>query len=227
MRTLLAILSILAGPIWAEEVRPKPRPAPDFIPVTRWDHRSEADDWSRAALQALKTHGRSLVRTVPRDIAQWCPGYEHASDAARRAFWVGLLSGVAKYESTWNPRAVGGGQWYGLMQIWPTTARHFGCRAQNGAALKDGSANLSCAIRILSKTIPRDGVVHARSPRWSGVAADWAPMRKPGARRDIRKWVRGQHYCQLTASPRPVPRPVAEIEIYGPQPLDVELTDAG
>lgn len=132
---------------------------------------------------------------------------------------MGFLSALAKYESTWKPTAVGGGgRWYGLLQILPATARHYGCRARSGAALKDGSANLACAIRIMARTVTRDGVIHARKPRWSGVAADWGPMRSEAKRHEMAAWLRGQEYCQLHVSPRPQPRPAAGMEtrVSGP-----------
>ena len=219
MRLLVPILAVLlaAQPLWAEPVRPKARPVVDPVPVARWDFRSESDRWSLASIDALKGHGRRLVEHTPRDIGRWCPGYARATPVDRRAFWVGFLSALAKHESTWKPRAVGGGGlWYGLLQILPSTARHYGCNAGSGAELQDGSANLSCAIRIMARTVPRDGVISASEPRWSGVAADWGPMRSPEKRRDMRRWLRSQDYCQISVSPRPAPRPAPDQLVYGP-----------
>ncbi|KKL09927.1 hypothetical protein LCGC14_2560950, partial [marine sediment metagenome] len=122
---LTAVLAVaVAGMALADpaSIRPRPRPAVEAIPVTQWDARSESDQWSRAALAALKSHGRALVAETPDDVATWCPGYEKGDAAQRRAFWVGFLSALAKYESRWRPRAVGGGgRWYGLLQILPGT----------------------------------------------------------------------------------------------------------
>jgi len=217
-RALILLLALLAAqPLWAEPQRPRPRPVADPIPVTRWDFRPEGEDWSRASLTALKSHGRRLVDYTPRDVRRWCPGYPRASGTERRAFWVGFLSALAKYESTWKPRAVGGGGlWYGLLQILPSTARQYGCAAGTGEALKDGAANLSCAIRIMARTVPRDGVIHARQPRWSGVSADWGPMRSAEKRQDMRRWLRSQEYCQIGVSPRPQPRPAPRTLVSGP-----------
>ena len=69
----------------------------------------------------------------------------------RRAFWVGMMSALSKHESTYNTRAVGGGDlWYGLLQIYPDTARRYGCRARKGEALNNPVENLSCAARIMA-----------------------------------------------------------------------------
>lgn len=181
------------------------------IPRTRWQHRSEASLWTLSALSALEKHGKPLTDSVPRDVDAWCPGYRSATPEARRAFWVGFLSALAKYESTWRPEAVGGGgKWFGLLQILPSTARLYGCRARSGDALKDGASNLSCAIRIMSVTVPRDGVIARGQGRWGGVAADWGPMRSAAKRTEMSAWLRNQSYCAVTKSPRPKDRTPAK-----------------
>ncbi|WP_365353270.1 transglycosylase SLT domain-containing protein [uncultured Roseovarius sp.] len=160
---------------------------------------------TRAALSALKAHGAALTGVVPRDIANWCPSYPAASDANRRAFWVGFLSALAKHESTYDPRAVGGGgRWFGLLQILPATARGYKCRAGSGEALRDGPDNLSCAVRIMAHTVVRDGVV---SEGMRGVAADWGPLHSASKRRDMQRWTRAQSYCKPLSSVRPRMRP--------------------
>jgi len=164
------------------------------MPAMGWDHRPEAAEWTQATMQALATHGAALPRTEPADIAAFCPGYARAGEAERRAFWAGLFSALARYESTWNPAAVGGGgRWFGLVQIAPATARGHGCRATDAAALTDGAANLSCAVRIAARTVPRDGVVAAGG---RGVAADWGPLRNAARRADIAGWTAAQDYCR-------------------------------
>lgn len=190
----------------ATDLRP---PARDGnVPRTRWQHQADHVLWNRAALSALKAHGAPLVSLVPRDIADWCPNYPKGSDADRRAFWVGFMSALAKHESTYKPRAVGGGgRWYGLLQILPATARGYKCNVGTGEALKNGAANLSCAVRIMAVTVPRDGVVHGRDSRWRGVSADWGPMRNPSKRADIAGWTSRQSYCASPGAIRPRPRP--------------------
>ena len=193
-------------------------PQPPAMPRLRWSHRGEGTQWTAATMNALATHGADLPKTVPADIGAWCPGYATASEFDRRAFWAGLISSLAWHESTHRPEAVGGGgKWYGLTQILPATARGYGCRVGTGQALKDGAANLSCAVRIMARTVRRDGVV-ARGMR--GVAADWGPFHSSKKREDMRAWVAAQPYCaapdaEVTVatksvaaiSPRPEPRP--------------------
>ncbi len=205
MRQLLLLLAVLmmipTAPGRAQTEPPSEGRAP--LPQMRWSHMENHERWNAAALQALQAHGRPLVTMVPADIAEWCPYYEVAGQAGREAFWVGFMSALAKHESTYKPWAVGGGgRWYGLLQILPATARGYGCRAGSGEALKDGGDNLSCAIRIMAVTVPRDGVISGRDAKWRGVAADWGPMRVASKRRDIAGWVSAQPYC--AAPPEPV-----------------------
>lgn len=205
MRLICMLITSLmcwsAAPVLAQSGASDAPRAP--LPPMRWSHMENNRLWNASALQALQTHGSALVDMVPADIENWCPYYEVAGAPGREAFWVGFMSALAKHESTYKPRAVGGGgKWYGLLQIAPATARGYECRAGSGEALKDGGDNLSCAIRIMAVTVPRDGVIFARDNKWRGVAADWGPMRVPSKRRDIAAWVGAQPYC--AAPPEPV-----------------------
>jgi len=186
----------------------RPHPRTMEIPNARWDHRPGGAAWTRSALSALAQHGAPLVQSVPRDIATWCPGYVSGGETQRRSFWVGFLSTLAKHESTYRAKAVGGGGlWYGLLQILPSTARGYGCRATSGGELTDGPDNLSCAIRIMARTVPRDNAIAVNDGRWRGVAADWGPLRSTDKMADMTSWLRGQEYCAITRSPRPPLRP--------------------
>lgn len=203
-----------------DTVRPIPRK--DHVPRARWDFRPEGRLWTRTTLEALKGHGLPLLTIVPSDIAEWCPNYENNGIEKRAAFWNGFLSALAKHESTWKPRAVGGGgQWFGLTQILPGTARGYDCRVGTGEALKDGSDNLSCAVRIMAHTVARDGAV-ARKANGSlgGVAADWGPLTKAAKRQEMAGWLRGQKYCKLLSDVKPTPRPR---EIVQRLPLDQRI----
>lgn len=194
-------------PMFETDLRPPTRVGQ--IPRTRWQHMAGHAVWTRAALSALKDHGQPLVDLVPADIANWCPKYPTATEAERRAFWVGFMSALAKHESTYQPWAVGGGgKWYGLLQILPATARGYKCRVGTGAALKNGAANLSCAARIMAHTVPRDGVIHGYQGRkGQGVTADWGPMHSAAKRRDMAGWLKRQTYCKPLDATRPQARP--------------------
>lgn len=164
-------------------------------PVMRWDHRPEATLWTEETLAALRDHGAPLLDVVPADIDTWCPSYREGDAETRALFWAGLISALAKHESTWEPTAVGGGGlWFGLVQIAPATARGYRCEVGTGEALKDGVANLRCGVRIMAHTVPRDGVVSAGM---RGVAADWGPFHSRTKHQDMIDWVSTQPYCAV------------------------------
>lgn len=194
----LSVLAAAALLLSACNIAPeRAETAEPLVPVARWDHHPEATVWTQATLEALDGPGAPLVALVPGDIETWCPGYGTATAEQRKAFWVGLLSALAKHESTWRPDVSGGGgKWHGLLQISPGTARGYGCAAQSASALKDGGANLRCAIRIMGRTVARDGVIAAGG---RGVAADWGPFHQAGKRADMQAWTREQPYCRAGA----------------------------
>ncbi len=187
----------------------RPELRQSVLPRTRWQHRPNHALWTRSALAALNSHGAPLLDLIPGDVATWCPAYIEASKPQRSAFWVGFLSALAKYESTYKETAVGGGgKWFGLLQIAPATARGYGCAARSGQALKSGAANLSCAIRIMSVTVPRDRVIHGyKRGKGQGVTADWGPMHSSRKRREMADWLRSQSYCKPINDTRPRSRP--------------------
>lgn len=163
-------------------------------PAAFWDNHPQGADWTQTAIKSLSTDALPLVEIVPEDVAQWCPAYETAPVEMRAAFWTGLASRLAETESSLRPEVSSpNGKWHGLLQISPATARGYGCDAGTREALKDGSANIACALRIWSVTVPRDGVIAADL---GGVAADWGPMQRPRPREDIRAWISAQDYCQ-------------------------------
>ncbi|EPX81987.1 lytic transglycosylase domain-containing protein [Salipiger mucosus] len=181
------------------------------VPEARWGDSGERRRWSLTVLSALRGHASRLPEITPEDISTWCPSYASGTRASREAFWLGLVSSLTKHESTWRPRVVGGGGlWFGLMQILPSTARLYDCEARTGAALKDPHKNLSCGLRIMAKTVARDRVV---SRNMRGVAADWGPFHSSVKREDMIAWTRSQPYCKgLPRSLRPVSRP-EEIDV--------------
>ena len=186
-------LSLALAPV--AEARQKKAVA---LPAMRWDATAEASDWTKAALAVVAAHDDQLAALVPEDIDAYCPGYESASVEDRRAFWVAVLSATAKYESSFNEAAVGGkGRYIGLMQIMPSTAAHSGCDATSAAALKDGEANLTCAIRIAAPKVAEDGLVAGKGNR--GIARDWGPWASSKKRAAMAEWTAKQSYCRAGA----------------------------
>lgn len=165
------------------------------MPLMAWDQRPEAAAWTPRTLAAVAAADDVLAARVPADITSFCPNYAGASLEDRRAFWAGVLSAIAKHESSWNPAASGGGGKYiGIMQISPRTAAQHGCEVTTSAGLKDGAANLECAVQIMATAVASDGVVAGMGNR--GVGRDWMPLRNGSKRAEIAGWTREQDYCQ-------------------------------
>jgi hypothetical protein len=190
------IFGMFAAASLAACAQDRPASEMSFVaPPMQWDFHPEGSEWTESALVALSTKDRVLSERVPADIETWCPGYAEASMDARRAFWAGLLSAVARYESTWSETASGGGgRWIGLMQISPRSAATYGCEATSVGALKDGEANLECAVEIMSTQVAKDGLVAGGGNR--GIGRDWAPLRSTEKRSAMSAWTRAQPYCQ-------------------------------
>lgn len=187
--TLLAlVMAVVASPVEAKAKKVT-------LPAMRWDAAPRASEWTQTALLQVAEHDAELTHTVPADIDTYCPGYAEASKDERRAFWVGLMSATAKYESGFNQAAVGGsGRYVGLMQISVPTARLYGCEANSSAELKDGEANLSCAVDIIAPHVAADGMVAGKGNR--GIARDWGPWSSAKNRAAMAAWTRSQSYCQ-------------------------------
>lgn len=193
--SLLALFLSLTACVQAKTSEQGDWSSSGSLPTMRWDHRPEAAHWTSRSLMAIAAEDASLAARVPADIDSWCPGYEENSLAERRAFWAGILSATAKYESSWNPAASGGGGRYiGIMQISPRSAQNYGCEADSAGELKDGAANLECAVEIMAQNVGRDGVV-AGSGR-QGIGRDWMPLRKGESRGEMAAWTAAQSYCQ-------------------------------
>ena len=188
MRRILSIIALCGLAACATE----PQPDAEVTPVMRWDFRPDSQAWTEGTLDALESHGRVLPAMVPADVAEWCPGYEGQTEENRAAFWAGLFSALAKHESTWRPEAVGGGGlWYGLVQILPSTARAYGCDATTGAELKEPVANLRCGVRIAAHQVADRGTVRR------GML-DWGPFHSAAKRAEMSAWTRAQPYCAVT-----------------------------
>lgn len=199
-KTLIAltlVTGLLAG-CGAPKISDLASLLPGALPVMRWDDHPEAATWTAHAMRAVARHDAELAGRVPDDIGAWCPGYESAGLVERRAFWVGLMSMTARMESSFNPGAAGGGGRYiGLMQISTGTAKKAGCEATSAKALKDGAANLECAVRIFAPHVGQDGVVAGNGRQ--GMARDWGPFTRKSKRAEIAAWTKAQPWCQAPA----------------------------
>lgn len=190
----LGVIMAVAGcnPAQTSQTPETPKPVMAAVPDMRWGERAGSGEWTKATLAALEAEGVTLLSTIPSDVANFCPGYETLDRESRKHFWAGLLSALAKHESSFNPGAKGGGGRYlGLLQISPRTAQSYNC---NGTML-NGSNNMACAVKIAARNVSRDNAIVGGSGGWRGIARDWMPLRSSSKRADIATWTRQQSYC--------------------------------
>lgn len=172
----------------------------------RWDGKPDGRQWTSFALEALDSVGQNLVATVPADVADYCPSYAAAGTERRKAFWVGLLSALAKFESNYDPSVTfrepdvldAQGNHVisrGLLQISIESGRGYGCTIPEAETLHDPKVNLSCAVRIFNRLVPRDGRIASAARPWRGAAAYWSPFRRADRKQDMQNWVSAQSYC--------------------------------
>ena len=181
--------------------------APTALPPARWDNRPAGREWTSFALGGLDAHAQGLLATVPSDIGAYCPRYAEANPTDRRAFWVGLMSTLARFESNFDPtvtftepgvfdaqgnRVIS----RGLLQISQESANGYGCGIEDAQQLHDPATNLACAARIMNRLVTRDGVIGTISSPWRGMAAYWSPFRRPDRRGDMQQWTSEQTFCR-------------------------------
>ena len=180
-----------------------------------WAHKPQADEWTTIALAAIADIGTGLVETVPADIDEFCPAYESLDSAGRSAFWVGLLSAMARYESDFDP-AVSFNErahcsrcsWAvtqdgrdvisrGLLQLSQESANGYpGCTvpAADEERLHEPELNLRCGVAIMARLVSRDRVIGAKRSKWRGGAAYWSVLRS-GKRKEIRAFTSKTARC--------------------------------
>jgi hypothetical protein len=182
-------------------------------PPAGWSQRIESPVWTAAAHQALEGIAPQLLAATPTDIDAFCPGYRTADSAGRRAFYVLLLSELARLESNFDPAArfaeptVRDRQGRnvistGLLQISQESANGYGCAITDQRQLEDGATNLQCGVRILSNLIARDGVVTGYERGWKGASRYWSPFRDNAKLAQLQDATNSAPYCKRPGAPR-------------------------
>ena len=161
-------------------------PADDYA---AWSATNRDGTWTRAAENAVAA--TSLPDQVPRDIRKFCARYSELRSDSRIMFWAGLLSAMAKYESSFNPetaftetlRDSHGNNVIsrGLLQISIESANQdrYACKAAAAKDLHDPVINLSCGAQILAAWVEADGAVTSTDGDIVGGARYWSVLRAP------------------------------------------------
>jgi hypothetical protein len=162
---------------------PPPESKPEAIALS-WDTSPEHVAWSRALVDAVRSHKSALDAGNP---DAFVPGYSALSPDGQIRFWAELVVAIAKYESTWNAHAHFkeppplNVMSVGLLQIAYEDQKeyHFDPpldRTTN--SLEDAATNLRSGVTILAQLVSHDGAIVGGSGDHSrGAARYWAVLR--------------------------------------------------
>ncbi|MDX2235699.1 MAG: transglycosylase SLT domain-containing protein [Hyphomonadaceae bacterium] len=175
-------------------------------PPNSWDVRLEGETWTATTHAAIDVLAPQLLTTLPADIDAFCPGYRTAAPANRRAFYVALLSELARYESNFDPAARvqetftdASGQRVvsrGLLRLSPDAANGAGCAITNPQQLHDPTANIQCAVRILNRWVTQDQLIAGYSAgAWRGASRTWTSLRAREKLADLQAATNAKPYC--------------------------------
>lgn len=168
-------------------------------------------EYTGYTVEALSTHAPALTAHVPSDVQTFCPTYEFMDSTGRTAFWVALISAVAKYESGFNSNARYSESFSdssgrgvvsrGLLQLSLESVKYYGCDITTESELHDANKNLSCGVRILNKlvmqsnSISTEALPNSRS-RWAGAARYWSVLRPGHKLAEIRRAMLSLAICR-------------------------------
>lgn len=171
-----------------------------------WDGKhSDYKSWNKYTYSAIKKYGQSLIAKRPSDIKEFCPNYDKLNEEGKIMFWIGLLSSMSKFESTFNPkmeykedftdstgrRVISAG----LLQLSYESARAYGCPIKSTNDLKNAEVNLSCSVRIMNRWVSKDYVISDKSGSWRGGARYWAVLRRSSMLNSIQDMTSSLEVC--------------------------------
>ena len=156
---------------------------------TAWSHLDKGDEWTQFTQNAIRDYGQDLLKTVPNDIANYCAKYPQLNNRGRGDFWVGLISKLAYFESSYNPETSYTERFSdnegnsvisrGLLQLSIESANgNYACGLTNATQLHDPKTNLECGVRIFNKLVIQNGVINTHlNGSWQGLSRYWSPFR--------------------------------------------------
>ena len=184
--------------------------------IADWDHKAEAAQWTAMTGAAIDEIGGPLLASEPADIAAFCPAWPGLGEDGRRAFWIGLFSAMARYESGFDPDVsfdekahCPSCDWAvtrdgrnvvsrGLLQLSQESANAYrGCAVaiEDELTLHDPARNLRCGVAIMTRLVSRDQMISARDGGWKGGSAYWSVLR-PGKLEAIQGFTSALPVCR-------------------------------
>jgi hypothetical protein len=165
------------------------------VVTVAWSGVAGAADWTAILYERIGA-ASALLEAQPQDAARYCPGFAALDRAGRQAFYTGLVSIMARYESSFDPEARyqenfpdSSGSLVisrGLLQLSRESADAYpGCDLGSAEALHDPDVNLTCTVAILNRLVARDQAIGVKKDGdWKGGAAYWSVLRSNHPRND-------------------------------------------
>jgi len=189
-----------------------PDPASEVRAPADWDSKSEAESWTNSLAMSLEAYGQGLLATTSvKDAKKYCPKYSSLSRDQRKAFYIMLISSMARFESSFKPETTytedfkdSQGLWVksrGLLQISKESANQsaYGCKIVDKEDLHLPAVNLACGVKILNYWIKKDGYVgtYLSKTQIYGGARYWSVLRDiSGSNSKIAAKTKALPYCQ-------------------------------
>ena len=172
-----------------------------------WGNRKRGKAWSAETLRLIES--AKLFNVVPTDIDSFCPNYRNADQKTRSAFWLMLISAMAKKESGLDTAALYVEPFMnrdseyvvgrGLLQVAMDDKEANGCRIRDTLDLFHAKVNLACGIHILNKLVRKDLRIgsYRGEKNGRGIARYWSVLRFSNpAQRWIRRTTKNAACCK-------------------------------
>ena len=171
------------------------------IPVTHkamWDSYRDPKgaytgaDLTRITLRELDAQPDNFLATNPKDYRQWCPAFKSLGREGRKAFYLALISGIARFESDFRASVKylesGGHYSRGILQLGQLALSYYPdsrCDVSGDPRqLHDISENLTCGVMLVSYWTQRDEHIASNGnkgdgdARYFGAARYWSTLRE-------------------------------------------------
>lgn len=180
----------------------------NVIPL--WEnHTSQGKNWTEFMHRELDQSGKNLLDVIPGDQNLFCPNYSNLSLQQRKAYWVFMVSSMARFESNFKP-AMSYTEGFndsqgqpvisrGLLQLSIESGNAYGCQFKSAQEVHDPLKNLRCGIKILDRWLSRDGRIAGKvSGQWRGGARYWSVLREGDktSYKSILSWSQNLSICK-------------------------------
>lgn len=147
-------------------------------------------EWVKMLSEKIDVYGKPLINNRPKDWGSYCKtDFEKLTTWQRKQFYIMMLSKLAEYESSYNPRATykedfknSKGEWVisaGIFQNSLESGKGYGCPYKEQNDLFDPNKNIECAVKIVNRWVgERDRVIAPTAAPWLGMARYFGPFRR-------------------------------------------------